>query len=211
MLVPRRREAPNLVFWLDVAGTFTFAVEGASRAIGAELDLLGVLVLAFATALGGGIVRDVLLGATPPSSIRDGRYPAIAFTAGLIAFLARPAIGALDPHVLVVLDAIGLSLFAVAGAEKALQHGMGPLVAILMGATTGCGGGLIADVLLSQVPRVLTAEIYAGAAIAGATALIVASRAGLRPGTASLVGGLVCLTIRLVAYARGWSLPHAPT
>ncbi len=198
----------HVVLAADLAGTVVFAIEGANAAIRAGLDLLGVLVLSFIVALGGGMVRDLLIGDAPPSAIRDWRYPVLAFAAGLVAFLFHTQVTALPASLLTTLDAAGLALFAVAGAEKALDFKINPFIAMLMGAITGCGGGVIRDVLLARVPMVLVADIYASAALLGAAVLVLGRRLGCPPAVAALVGGLVCFTLRVAAVRYGWQLPR---
>src|SRR5579859_5364762 len=118
--------AGGLVTVIDLAGTAVFAVEGAMTAIANRLDLLGVLVLSFVTAVGGGIVRDVLIGAVPPQALRNWHYPVLAFAGGAAALAAHGVVQELPPLLLLGLDAVGLSLFAVAGTEKALEVGLPP-------------------------------------------------------------------------------------
>ena len=203
---------PNrLVFIADIAGTALFAIEGATTAIRADLDLLGVLVLAFATALGGGVIRDVLIGSVPPSALRDWRYPAVAFIAGGITFAAYGAALPVPPGLVVGLDAAGLGLFAVAGAEKALQFRIQPLIAVLLGTITGVGGGTIRDVLLAQIPAVLRVDVYATAALGGAAVLVVARQVGCPPAWAAALGGTACFVLRMLAVRLHWNLPHAGT
>src|SRR6202045_4407616 len=127
----------RLLLVVDLIGTFVFAVEGALAGIDAGLDVFGLLVLSFVTALGGGIIRDVLIGAIPPNSIRDWRYGAIAFLGAIVAFFLHSLVLEIPASVLTMLDAAGLALFAVAGAEKALNYKTPPFLAILMGGITG--------------------------------------------------------------------------
>jgi hypothetical protein len=127
------------IFALDLAGTFLFAVEGAVTAADAGLDVFGILVLSFSTALIG-VARDLLIGAVPPQAIKDWRYPAIAFAAGAATFLFHHYVVATPRPVFIALDAAALSLFAIAGAEKALDFGINPFVAALMGTLTAVGG-----------------------------------------------------------------------
>jgi uncharacterized membrane protein YeiH len=142
----------RLLLVVDLAGTFVFAIEGASAAIRSGLDLFGVLVLSFVTALVGGVIRDLLIGAVPPQAIRDWRYAATAFIAGAATFLLYRLVQQIPPSALIALDAAGLALFAVAGAEKALDYEINPFIAMLMGTITGVGGGTVRDILLAQVP-----------------------------------------------------------
>lgn len=203
------RPADRLLLVLDIAGTVVFAVEGASRAMAGGLDVFGVLVLAFVTALGGGVIRDVLIGDTPPAALRDWRYPTVAFLAGAGAFLWRGHVALIPAPVLVELDAAGLALFAVAGARKALDVGIDPLIATLLGCVTGVGGGTLRDVLLAQVPAVLRVDVYATAALAGAAVTVVATRLRLPSPVAAALGVVVCFGLRVVAAALHWNLPRA--
>jgi uncharacterized membrane protein YeiH len=202
-----RAKSSTLLLSVDFAGTLVFAVEGAMAAARGHLDLLGAMVLAFATALGGGIIRDVLIGASPPNSIRDWRYGAIAFIGATVVFLFEGPVQHIPQLLMLTLDAAGLSLFAMAGAEKALEYGIHPFIAILMGGITGVGGGTIRDVLLAQVPTVLRADVYATAALAGA-AVVVAGRSLKLPRTAAAMAGIVvCFLLRMVSVWRHWNLP----
>lgn len=198
----------QLLLVADLAGVFVFALEGALKAEGGGFDLLGVAVLAFATALAGGIVRDVLLGALPPNAIADQRYPLTAFVGAGLVFVFHPLVRSLPTEALLVLDAGGLALCAVAGAQKGLLYGVAPLLCVLLGAITAVGGGTIRDLLMGKSPGILHTDVYASAALAGATALVLAEKLGLRPATAAVGGGLICFGVRLWAVQRGWSLPH---
>jgi uncharacterized membrane protein YeiH len=147
---------PTLLLGLDLAGTFTFALNGGLTAVrAARLDIVGVVTLAMVSGLGGGIIRDVLLGALPPATFSDWRYLAVAAGGGLVAFAVSGRLARLT-MLLTVLDAAGLSLFAVTGASKALALGLGAAPAVLLGAITGVGGGTVRDVLLGQVPSCCT-------------------------------------------------------
>jgi uncharacterized membrane protein YeiH len=199
----------RLLLTVDLAGTLLFAIEGALAAVAASLDLFGVMVLAFATALVGGIIRDVLIGAVPPSSLRDWRYPAAAFVGGAIVFFLHPVIRQVPVSVIVTLDAAALALFAVAGTEKALVYKMHPLVAALLGTITGVGGGTARDIMLAQVPAVLRADVYASAALAGAVVMIVATKLRLPSTLAAVLGGFVCFSLRVISVWQHWSLPKA--
>lgn len=198
----------QVVLVADLAGTAVFAIEGANAAIRAGMDLLGVLVLSFIVALGGGTIRDLLIGATPPSAVRDWRYPVLAFLSGLCAFLIHTQVAAASTPLMTTLDAAGLALFAVAGAEKALDYKINPLMAVLMGAITGCGGGVLRDMLLARVPMVLVTDIYATAALLGAAVVVVGRRLGLQPAVAAVLGFAVCFVVRMAAIQFGWQLPR---
>jgi uncharacterized membrane protein YeiH len=197
-----------LLLVLDLAGTFVFALSGALAGVRRRLDLFGVLILSFATANAGGIVRDVLIGAAPAGAISDWRYLAVSVAAGVITFYGAAAIERLRQPVL-VFDSAGLALFAVTGAHKALVFGLDPVMAALLGMLTGIGGGMTRDVLLAEVPVVLRAELYAVAALAGAAVVVIGGALRLPPGVAMVVGAALCFTLRLMAIRYGWRLPIA--
>ena len=198
-----------LLLGLDLAGTFVFGISGAIAAIEKRLDLFGVMVLAFVTALAGGMVRDVLIGAVPPEGVADWRYPAVAFAAGAIVFVGYGATKRLD-RALLIFDAAGLSLFAVSGTQKALAYGLNPFMAALLGVVTAVGGGTIRDMLVAEVPKVLRVEIYAVAALAGAAIVAVGSRLGVPALPLAIAGAAACFSLRIVAIWRRWSLPQSP-
>ena len=198
----------RLLTLVDLAGTFVLAIHGASVAAAAGLDLLGIVVIALISAMGGGIMRDLLVGETPPEALRGWPLLSVALVGAALAMAFAHQVEEIPEWPLIVIDALGLSLLAVAAAEKALESKLTPIAAVLMAAVGGCGGGALRDVLLNQVPAVLHTDFLATAAIAGAAVLVIARRAGLRPGWAALAGGLTCGVLRLVAVWQGWQLPH---
>ena len=198
----------TLVLTLDLIGTFVFALSGAAAGARRRLDIFGVLVLSFVAANSGGIVRDLLVGATPPAAISDWRYLAVSILAGLVIFFWYPVINRLRNAVL-IFDGAGLALFCVAGAQKALVFGLDPWAAALLGMLTGIGGGVARDVLLNEVPAVFRSDIYAVAALAGAGIVVVGDALQL-PTTATACGGAAfCFGLRLAAIRYGWHLPTA--
>lgn len=201
----------TLVLALDLAGTFVFALSGAMAGAKRQLDLFGVLVLSFAAGNSGGILRDLVIDAVPPAAISDWRYLAVSLLAGLITFFWYPAINRLRSPVL-VFDGAGLALFCVSGAQKALAFGIDPFIAALLGMLTGIGGGIVRDVLLSDVPVVLRSDIYGVAALAGAAIVVVGDALRFPSTAAAVTGAALCFGLRLVAIRRGWNLPiaHAP-
>jgi uncharacterized membrane protein YeiH len=196
-----------LLLVVDLASVLVFAVEGAIAGIRAELDVLGLMVVAFATALGGGLIRDLLIGAVPPNSVRDWRYAATAFLGGGTVFFCYEFVQRVPAGLMVALDAAGLALCAVAGASKAMQFGINPLLAVLMGAVTGVGGGTIRDVLLTHVPGVLKEDVYAAAALAGASVVVMGLKIKLPGWLVMTLGAVTCFTLRMVAVTRHWNLP----
>lgn len=193
---------------LDLVGTFVFALSGALVGVRHRLDLFGVLVLSFVAGNGGGVMRDTMIGATPPAALQDWRYVAISIAAGLLTFW-RAGIIERWRNPVQSIDALGLGVFAVAGALKAQAFGLGPVGAILLGMLTGVGGGMLRDVLVAQVPTVLKAELYAVAALAGAAVVVLGKAFDLPIAVVVIAGVATCTGLRLFAIRRGWRLPVA--
>ena len=196
---------------LELAGTFVFALSGAAAGVKHRLDLFGVLVMACATATAGGITRDVLIGAVPPTALRDWRYLGISVVAGLVIFFAspRPERQQRLRNLVLTFDAAGLALFAVSGTQTALGYGLHPVMAALLGMLTGIGGGMLRDVLVLDIPAVLHSDLYAVAALAGALVVVAGHLLNAPPAESAVTGAAVCFGIRLVALWRGWRLPTA--
>ncbi len=199
----------SLVVALDLLGTFVFGLSGGTVAVRRGLDIFGVLVLAGAAALAGGVVRDVLLGATPPAALDDRRYLLVAIGAALTAFLFHPVVNRLRKPVM-ALDALGLGLFAVTGCRKALEHGLDPLASVLLGVLSAVGGGALRDLLVTEVPRVLREEIYALAALVGAAVVVAGQGLGLSEGPVLIAGVVAASGLRVVSVLRNWSAPRSP-
>jgi uncharacterized membrane protein YeiH len=193
---------------LDLAGTFVFAISGATAGAARRLDLFGTLVLSFVAGNAGGITRDVLIGSVPPAALSDWRYLAVSILAGVITFYWSSAVANFSSPVL-LFDAAGLALFAVSGAQKALAFGLNPVMAALLGMLTGIGGGMMRDVLLAEIPTVLRADIYAVAALAGAAIVVIGHLLNVPAPAAATVGAILCFGLRLMAMRRGWQLPIA--
>jgi len=198
---------PTLILVLNLVGTFVFGISGGLAAARARLDLLGVVVLAAVVALAGGIIRDLLIG-TPPATFRDWRYLAAAALAGLVCFFAGSVLRRFRRSVM-IFDAVGLSVFAVTGATKALQFGLGPVQAILLGTITGVGGGMLRDLLLGEIPTVLREGLYAVPAMLGAGVLVVAEEAGSTSPVFPVLGALLCMVVRILGLKYDIMLPTA--
>jgi uncharacterized membrane protein YeiH len=202
--------ASTLFLVLDLTGTFAFALNGALTAIRVtRIDVVGVVTLGMVTALGGGIIRDVLLDSLPPATFSDWRYLAVAAAGSMIAFAFGRRLDRLWKPI-EVLDAAGLSLFAVSGASKALELGMGPGQALILGAITGVGGGTLRDVLVGRVPVVLRRELYAIPALAAALVVVVTDELGVYGATAAVGAAALCFTIRLVGVRYHLHAPAPP-
>ena len=198
---------PSVV--IDLMGTFVFALSGATLAVRKQLDIFGVLVLAVCVGVAGGITRDLLLGDVPPMALKDTRFLVAALAAGLLVFFASRAIEKLNKPVM-LLDAAGLGLFAVSGCDKALEFGLTPLPAVLLGIVTAVGGGVLRDVLVAEVPRVLREDVYALAALLGGLAFVLGLKAGLPELLAMAIAVLLTFVVRVLSVYRGWQAPRAP-
>jgi uncharacterized membrane protein YeiH len=199
-----------LLLALDLTGTFAFALNGALTAVRlASLDIIGVVTLGMFTALGGGIVRDILIDYLPPATFSDWRYLAVAAGGSLLAFALGRRLERLAGPI-TVLDAAGLSLFAVTGASKALDLGLGPTQAVILGAVTGVGGGTLRDVLIQRVPTVLRSELYAIPALVGATITVISALLGVYGIPTALAAAVVCFAIRMIGVRFDLNAPRPP-
>ncbi|WP_330149553.1 trimeric intracellular cation channel family protein [Shewanella xiamenensis] len=195
------------IYFFDLCGTAVFALSGALAAGRHRMDPFGVIVLASVTAVGGGSIRDALIGATPVFWIRDPNYIIVilATVVACLLLVRRPR--KMPEYVLPVADALGLALFTVIGAEKALNMGLSGMIAVVMGLITGVGGGIIRDLLCRQIPMVLRTEIYATASIIGGIGYTVSLALGMGEKTALLLAMTSALMIRLCAIKWHLSLP----
>ena len=201
---------PLLLLALDLAGTFAFGLNGALTALRTvRLDIVGVMTLGLITALGGGIIRDTLLGDLPPATFQDVRYLLVAAAGALVAFLLGRRLDRLTRWIL-VLDAVGLSVFAVNGATKALDFGIGPLQAIILGTITAVGGGTLRDALIGQIPSVLRTGLYAVPALVGATLAVGADLVGVFGWLAAITAAGACFLTRLVGIRFRLNAPRPP-
>ena len=194
---------------LETIGVFAFAISGAFLAVRRDFDLVGVVVLAIVTAIGGGVLRDVVIGDTPPAAFTEWPYFAAPIAAAVVTFLFHPAVERLMRTVL-VFDAAGLGLFCVAGTAKALDYGLGPLPAAALGVTTGVGGGLLRDIVARETPVLVdpNSTLYAIPAVIGALAVSVLWELEVYEPVWGVVIASWIILVRLVAMWRGW---HAPT
>ncbi|TDO45281.1 putative membrane protein YeiH [Kribbella sp. VKM Ac-2527] len=191
---------------LDLVGIFVFGITGALVGVRKQLDVFGIQVLALVTGLGGGFLRDVLIGATPLAALQDWWYLAVPVAAGLITFFLHPKIGRVE-RLVNIFDAAGLALFCVIGARKALDYGLSPLSAALLGTISGIGGGVIRDILSGRVPVVLRSEIYATPAFLGAGIVVLAAALEYHALWVPIAAAIVRFVIRLLAIRRGWNAP----
>jgi len=196
----------NIIYILDLIGTAAFAASGAWVGVRKHMDLFGVLVLGTVTAVGGGTLRDLLLGDIPPFSLKDEAYIYIAIVVSVVVFANRKRFEFFEKPLL-YFDAIGLGTFVVIGTTKAIDFQLGALGAVLMGVMTGTAGGVMRDLLANQVPLILRREIYASACVAGGTLLVILGENGVTPAAAALLSAATVILVRLLAIHYDWSLP----
>jgi uncharacterized membrane protein YeiH len=193
---------------LDLIGIFVFALSGALLGVRIHFDIVGVLVIGAVTGLGGGIMRDVLIGAIPPAAFTDWRYLAVTVVAGLIAFRFHPRLARIERYVN-WFDAMGLGLFCVLGTQKALFFGLDPIPAALMGVLTGVGGGVLRDLLANRMPIVLREDVYAIPALAGSLVVVFTWERGVFHEWVLIVAAALCIVLRFLALHYRWSAPRA--
>jgi len=200
----------DLYYVLDLAGTFVFAISGAIAARQQGLDIFGIIVIAFTVACGGGIVRDVCIGSIPPVGLSNWRYLLTSVFAALMVVSLYPMVKKMNRPVL-FFDALGLALFAVTGAQKSLAFGHNVQVAVLLGVFTAVGGGVMRDIMLNRVPVILQKEIYASAALVGASIVVVGSFfKEISTDMVSIVALLISCSLRLLSLYYKWNLPTFP-
>lgn len=198
---------PMLILVLNLAGTFVFGLSGGLAGVRARLDVFGVVVLAVVVGVAGGITRDVLIGIAP-QTFRDWRFLAVGAAAGMVTLVAFPTLTRLARPIL-IFDAAGLALFCVTGAAAALDRQVAPPEAVVIGAITGVGGGVLRDVLLREVPTVLHSGLYAVPALVGAAVVVVAVEAGAHSVVVPVAGAALCFGVRLTGIVFDLDLPSA--
>ncbi|NOY86617.1 MAG: trimeric intracellular cation channel family protein [Deltaproteobacteria bacterium] len=198
----------SVLYFLDLLGTAAFAASGALAGVQRKMDLLGVVVLALVTAVGGGTIRDLLLGAVPPFCFKDENYLYLSIVVALLIFYFHHSLDFVH-RPLLYFDALGLGTFLVIGTGKALKYDAGFLVAVMMGVMTATAGGVVRDVLSDQVPFILQKEIYATACVFGGILYYILYRFGVNESLTAVISALVVVVIRVIAIHRHWSLPVA--
>jgi len=196
----------NIVYMLDLAGVAVFAISGAIAAGRKSLDVLGVIVIAAVTAIGGGTLRDVLLDRYPIFWINDPTYLIVACGAALLTVIYARFLP-LPNHSLLIADALGLAFFTILGTGVAERAGLSPIIVVLMATMTGVAGGMIRDVLCAEVPLILRRDIYATAAIVGACLYLVVRAFDFSSLLAGIAGIVAVVLLRILAIFRGLRLP----
>ena len=201
---------PAVQHWLDIVGIFAFAISGAPLAVRKNFDVFGMAVLAEVTGLGGGLFRDVVIGAVPPAAFTDAGYFHAPLIATVLVFFLHPHVERINKAIN-VFDAAGLGLFCVAGTVKAHEYGLGLFASAVLGLATAAGGGVLRDVLANEVPSLLRwdRDLYAVPAIAGATVTALLLGAGALNAVTMLSAAALAFVVRLLALRFGWRAPRA--
>lgn len=198
----------NLILFIDYAGTLVFAISGVLAGVDRKFDLFGVFILGFVTAVGGGTLRDVLIGSTPVGWMQDQTYIFIVMSALPICYIWKNVILKMKKGIF-LFDTIGIGLFTILGLQKTLALGLSPLIAVMMGVVSAVFGGVIRDVLSNHAPLIFQKEIYALACLGGAVFFLVAN-SFLSVNISLTVSILVVILIRILAIKRNWAVPfHA--
>ncbi|MDB9723547.1 trimeric intracellular cation channel family protein [Polaribacter sp.] len=196
----------DVIYVLDILGTFAFAISGTLVASDKKLDLFGVIIIAFVTAVGGGMLRDVLIDAHPINWIGDLNYLYTIFFAVLFTFLVKSKIGYLSTTMF-LFDTIGLSVFTLLGLQKGLAYNLHPLVALIMGMISAVFGGVLRDVLTNKVPLIFEKEIYASACLVGGLMYLILSYFRVDENINFIISATVVVSIRIVAVKLHLELP----
>lgn len=198
----------ELITFIDYSGTLVFAISGILVGVDQKFDLFGVFILGFVTAVGGGTLRDILIGSTPVGWMRNEIYIYIILSAVPLCYIAKKPISRLKKG-LFLFDTIGIGLFTILGLQKTLAIGLSPLIAVMMGVVSAVFGGVIRDILAHRPPLIFREEIYAFACLAGANLFLLA-QLFMSTNLAMIISIIAVIVIRILAIKRGWSVPYNP-
>ena len=191
---------------LDVLGTIAFAISGALSAMNRRLDLFGIFIIAFVTAIGGGTIRDILIGSTPVTWMENTVYVYLIGVVTIFAIVFRNKLNYLKKS-LFLFDTIGLGVFTITGVETGIQNGLDPIISVALGAMTGTFGGVIRDILCNEIPVIFRKEIYATACLVGALAYVILYDMGVDADIIYLITSLTVISIRLIVVKYHITLP----
>lgn len=195
-----------MFYLLDIIGTMAFALSGALTAMNKRLDPFGILIIAFVTAVGGGTLRDVLVGRTPVGWMLNLNYVYVIFIGYILAILFRKRFDKLRKS-LFLFDTVGLGVFTLIGLEKGISIGLHPIICTALGTMTACFGGVIRDILCNEIPVIFRKEIYATICILGGIVFFMLKKGNFPDELIQLVTSLVIIIVRLLVVKFNWSLP----
>lgn len=191
---------------IDILGTISFAMSGALTAMRKKLDVFGILIIALVTSVGGGTLRDILIGKTPVSWMLNMTFVYVIISATVVAIIFRSYLKYVRRS-LFLFDTIGIALYTIAGVQIATAAGLHPVVCVILGTISACFGGVLRDILCNEIPIIFHKEIYATVCLLGGSIYLGLSEAGMSQAYAMLISGIVIIIIRTLAVVRQWSLP----
>jgi len=195
-----------MFYTIDILGTIAFAISGVLIAINKKMDLFGILIIAFVTAVGGGTLRDILIGQTPVSWMKDMTFTYVILGSAVFAIIARRKINYLRTS-LFLFDTIGIGLYTVVGVEKGISAGLHPIISIALGTISACFGGVIRDMLCNEIPVIFRKEIYATACILGGLSYFLLRKLPIDSNVVFVIAGLIVIVVRLLAVKFKIALP----
>lgn len=197
----------EIITFIDILGTISFAISGILTAMNKRMDAFGILIIALITSIGGGTLRDVLIGKTPVTWMQDQVFPTVIFITAVFAVLFRSKLKYFRRS-LFLFDTIGIGLYTVTGVQVSLAFGLDPLICVILGTVSACFGGVLRDILCNEIPIIFHKEIYATACIAGASAYLLFIEFNMSQNIAMVLSGAIIITIRILAVTFHWQLPR---
>ena len=199
----------DAIFIIDIVGTLAFALSGVMAAVERKFDFFGTIILAFVTAVGGGTLRDILLGSTPVDWMSSDIHIWVILSSIPIAYLFMNTLKRMR-KTMFIFDTVGIGLFTILGLEKALDIGMSPMVAVMMGVVSAVFGGITRDILSNQVPLIFRKEVYALACLVGAVSYLLFDYLAIYSEFKLSISIAIVITIRILAIQFQWSIPFRP-
>ena len=196
----------EILTFLDILGTIAFAISGVLTAMNKRMDAFGILIIALITSIGGGTLRDVLIGKTPVTWMQDQIFPMVVFGTAIFAVLFRSKLKYFRRS-LFLFDTVGIGLYTITGVQVSLAFGLDPIICVLLGTVSACFGGVLRDILCNEIPIIFQKEIYATACILGATIYLTLDHFEVSQTIAMILSGLVIIVIRILAVVFKWQLP----
>ena len=193
-------------YTIDILGTIAFAISGVLVALSKRMDLFGILIIAFVTAVGGGTLRDILIGQTPVSWMQDMTFVYVILVTSILTIILKSKIDYLRTS-LFLFDTIGIGLYTVVGVEKGISAGLHPIICIALGTISACFGGVIRDILCNEIPVIFRKEIYATACIMGGLSYFLIRKLPIDSNFVFIIAGAVVILVRLIAVKFKISLP----
>ncbi|WP_299684175.1 trimeric intracellular cation channel family protein [uncultured Dokdonia sp.] len=197
----------DVITLIDILGTIAFAISGVLTAMNKRMDAFGILIIALITSIGGGTLRDVLIGKTPVTWMQDQIFPTVIFITAVFAVVFRSKLKYFRRS-LFLFDTIGIGLYTITGVQVSLAFGLDPLICVILGTVSACFGGVLRDILCNEIPIIFHKEIYATACIVGAVIYLLLIQFEFSQTIAMIISGSVIISIRILAVVFKWKLPR---